>query len=262
MSLARIGRKMRRILGGALGAMIVAGTLAAAEGTAAAPVLVSKAGGAGAKWTDLAALRKAAGAGEPEAVMELGLMHEFGREVAEDAAKARALYAQAAAGGVVEADFRLGRLLSEGLGGPADLGRAYAHYHKAARAGHALAQYNVGAMLASARGVRRDYVEGLAWIILASRHEEVDRTGERKLRERLARRPRDIAAAEVRAIALAQELAAAKEKTARVASEAPARPGVDVPAAVPAAPMQSWVPPPLVAPRPTLSLPGAPPKDG
>jgi TPR repeat protein len=214
-------------------------------------------GGGGTKWADLAAVLKAAEAGEPEAVMELGLMHEFGREVPEDAVKARTLYVQAAAAGVVEADFRLGRLLSEGLGGPADLRAAFDRYLKAARAGHALAQYNVGAMLASARGVRRNYVEGLAWIILATRDKEVDPTGERKLRERLARRPQDIAAAEVRALALEQEMAKARDRkdTVDVRIEAPARPELAVPKPVPAMPLKPMIQP-LAPPPPMLPPPG------
>ncbi len=251
-------KELRSLLRLSLGVALVAGVCTAAGEKAAAPVLVSQTGGGGAKWADLAALSKAADAGEPEAVMELGLMYEFGREVPEDAFKARALYVQAASAGVVEAEFRLGRLLSEGLGGPVDLRGAFDRYLKAARAGHALAQYNVGAMLASARGVRRDYVEGLAWIILATRDKEVDPTGERRLRERLAGRPRDLAAAEMRALALEQEMARAPDKDARVdvRIEGPARPEIAVPKPVPAMPMKPLIQPLAPPPPPVLPPPG------
>lgn len=218
-----------------------------------APELVSKTGGAGATWESPEAVRKAAESGDLEAVLELGKMYEFGRDVPEDPLKARGLYLQAAAGGKTEADFRLARLLSEGLGGPADLPGAYDRYLKAARAGLPLAQYNVGAMLASARGVRRDYVEGLAWIILATRDKEVDPAGEQRLRERLARRPQDIAAAERRAAALQQEIDEAKE-AARRNLRPTGRPAIDVPVVAPPVSIKPLAPPPPILP-PSLPPP-------
>lgn len=153
-------------------------------------------------------LRAAAEAGDPQASMELGVFLEIGHEGEADPVAARRWYRQAAAGGVPEADFRLGRLFSEGIGGPVDLRAAFDHYLRAAYAGIPLAQYNVGASLASARGVRRNYIEGLAWIILASRDPEVDPAGQARLRERLARRPQDIVAAERRAEELRAEVGA------------------------------------------------------
>jgi TPR repeat protein len=225
-----------------------------------APVRLKQVEAGASKWSSLPELQKAVDAGDPEALMELGSMHEFGREVPENPIKARALYKQAAAAGVAEAHFRLGRLMSEGLGGPVDLPGAFARYLTAARAGLPLAQYNVGAMLASARGVRRDYVEGLAWIILASRSEEVDPAGERKLRERLARRPREIAAAEVRAIALQQELDKEKENVREGRTSASGRPKVDVPVIAPPDAIKPMVPTlprpsPGMLPPQSLSLP-------
>jgi TPR repeat protein len=83
---------------------------------------------------------------------------------------------------------------------------------KEAQVGIALAQYNVGAMLASGRGTRRDYVEGLAWLIVATRDAVVDPEGERQLRGHLARRPGDITAAEKRAERLIAMLADRKAK--------------------------------------------------
>lgn len=229
------------------------------------PERVSTTGGGGTKWESLSDVQAAAAKGDAAACLELGSMYEFGREVEEDATKARALYLQAAAGGLPEADFRLGRLLSEGLGGPADLPGAYQRYLRAARAGLPLAQYNVGAMLASARGVRRNYVEGLAWIIIASRDPEVDKTGEEKLRERLARRPRDLAAAELRAVTLEEELKRAREASQNNGATNSDRPKVSVPLKTvpettrPTVPLVPGPPPGLSPPPPALLLPPAAP---
>jgi TPR repeat protein len=249
---------------GAIGWRLVCSIFLAGAAFAAdeAPVRLKQVEAGAAKWSSLAELQKAAEKGDAEALMELGAMYEFGREVPEDPAKARSLYREAAAAGVAEGHFRLGRLMSEGLGGPVDLPGAFARYLNAARAGMPLAQYNVGAMLASARGVRRNYVEGLAWIILASRSEEVDPTGERKLRERLARRPKDIAAAEVRAIALQQELDKEKERVHDGRTSASGRPRVDVPVSARPQSIKPVPPPspgtlPKMLPPPRLSLPPA-----
>ncbi len=222
------------------------------------PERVSTTGGAGSKWTSLPELQAAAAKGDAAACLELGSMYEFGRTVKEDAAKARVLYLQAAAGGLPEADFRLGRLLSEGLGGPADLPGAYQRYLRAAKAGMPLAQFNVGAMLASARGVRRNYVEGLAWIILASRDPEVDKTGEEKLRARLAGRPRDLAAAELRVVTLEEELKRAKDASQNNGATASDRPTVSVPINTLPETTRPTVPV-LPGPPPGLSPPPPPP---
>ena len=227
-----------------------------------APVLVSKTGGATSKWKTLADVQKAAELGEADAALELGSMYEFGREVPENPVRARTLYMQASAGGLAEADFRLGRLLSEGLGGPVDLPAAFERYLRAARAGLPLAQYNVGAMLASGRGVKRDYVEGLAWVILASRDSVVDPEGEKRLRARLARRPQDIAAAEARAKAIEAELKAARETpAASTAKPAAAVAPVAVPAGDalrPVAPVPILPPEGLRLPPPAPTLPPQP----
>jgi TPR repeat protein len=62
-------------------------------------------------------------------------------------------------------------------------------------------------MLVSARGVPRDFVDGLAWLILAARH-GVAPEGEQRVRAHLAGRPQDIAAAERRAQELRQQIEA------------------------------------------------------
>ena len=187
----------------------------------AAPKLISTTG-AGARWKDAAEMKRMAEAGDAEACLEMGILHENGGEQPPDYIEARIWYERAAAKGVAVADFRLGKLVSEGLGGSENQEAAFQHYLKAAQGGLALAQYNVGAMLASGRGTRRDYVEGLAWLIVATRDAAVDPEGEKQLRGHLSRRPADIAAAEKRAEQLTAMLAERKAKADAQAAQ-PAR---------------------------------------
>lgn len=179
-----------------------------AESPDAPPVLLSTTGGkAGPQWNDLAQLQKAADTGNPRACLQLGMCYETGENVNQDYVQARMLYEKAAAGGAADAIYRLGKLHQDGLGVEPDPSQAHDLYREAALAGVPLAQYNLGAMLVSARGVERDYVEGLAWLILASRnHLETD--GEQRVRAHLAGQSQIIAAAEKRAEELGKEVAA------------------------------------------------------
>ncbi len=187
----------------------------------AAPKLLSTTGGNVPRWKDDAEMKRMAEAGDAEACLEMGLLAENGGATPPDYIEARMWYERAASKGVIEAEFRLGKLVSEGLGGSENQSAAFQHYRKAAEGGMALAQYNVGAMLSSGRGVRRNYIEGLAWLIVASRDPEVDPEGERRLREHLSRRPADIAAAEKRAEEIAAQVA---ERQAKADAAKPASP--------------------------------------
>jgi hypothetical protein len=60
-------------------------------------------------------------------------------------------------------------------------------------------------MLVSARGVKRDYVEVLAWLILA-KQSGAPSDAEAQVRTRLAKRPAEIVSAEARAAELAGDL--------------------------------------------------------
>lgn len=187
----------------------------------AAPKLLSTTGGNVPRWKDDAEMKRMAEAGDAEACLEMGLLAENGGETPPDYIAARLWYERAASKGMIEAEFRLGKLVSEGLGGSENQEAALQHFMKAAEGGMPIAQYNVGAMLASGRGARRDQIEGLAWLIVASRDPEVDPEGEKRLREHLARRPADIAAAEKRAEMLTAQLA---DRRAKAESAKPAQP--------------------------------------
>jgi TPR repeat protein len=212
------------------------------------------------RWKDIAGLRRFAAQGDLLACLELGERLLTGEGLPRDEAEARVWFARAAEAGSGDALFRLGKLHHDGVGGPRDYPKALDYYARAARAGIPEAQHNVGAMLVSGRGVRRDYVEGLAWLIVATRSGAVS-DAEQRTRERLARRPADIAAAERRAAELLAALAG-PAGTAAAAPRAAVLPPPPVPAAVPP-PVAPAAPPKVKidlgakpeAPRPPLDLP-------
>ena len=214
-----------------------------------APKLLSTTGGAGRQpWKNLAELQKAAAAGNSEACLQLGFRYETGDGVDQDYARARTLYEEAAAAGVADAIYRLGKLHQDGLGVGSDPAYARDLYEVAALAGVPLAQYNLGIMLVSARGGRRDYVEGLAWLIVASRN-HIEADGEKQVRERLAKQPQVIAAAGRRAEELDRDVAARK------GSKPPwPPPGLEPPSLSPPKPAPAATKPVVSAP------PIAPPK--
>jgi uncharacterized protein len=202
----------------------------------AAPQIVST----GPKWKNLEQLRRYAAQGDPQACFELGDRLLNGDGVAIDATAAREWLDRAARGGVAEAMFRLGKLHNDGVGGPKNFELALDYYGQAALLGVPEAQHNIGAFLVSGRGVKRDYAEGLAWLIVAEKNgaasDAVART-----RAHLAKRPGDIAAAEKRAAELIGALADPQKRAA-------AAPRFTLPGARPT------VPPPIAEPK--LEVPG------
>jgi TPR repeat protein len=200
-----------------------AGKKKPADAPDALPTLVSTDGG-GPKWKNLKQLEQFAAQGDPQACFELGDRLLTGDGFPTDVERARPLFEKAAAGGVADAWFRLGKIYHEGLGVDQDYAKAFDYYVEAAKRGVPEAQHNVGAMLVSARGVKRDYVEGLAWLIVATKDGAVS-TAEAQTRERLAKRPADIATAEKRAAELLQSI---KDHTA-VDSKAAVKPKVEAP---------------------------------
>lgn len=180
------------------------------EGADSKPELVSRTGG-GTTWSSLAELQKASDSGTPEAQAAFGEMLVTGDQVPKDVTKGVELLAKAATAKQATAAFRLGKLYEDGDGVAPDAGKALEYYLQAARAGVSEAQYNLGAMYVSARdGLKRDYKEGLAWLIVATKH-GANGEGEAKVRERLKKTHRDalIAEGEQRAQEIEKEIAAA-----------------------------------------------------
>jgi hypothetical protein len=173
----------------------------------APPVRISTAG-AKPKWTNVEQLKKFAAKGDPQACLELAERLLYGDEVPKDIKQAVPLLEQAGQGGIADAWFRLGKIYHDGLLGAPDYERTLDYYARAARAGVPEAQHNIGAMLVSARGVKRDLVEGLAWLIVATKTGAVS-DAEMKVREQLGKRPADLRAAEIRAEELNGNISAA-----------------------------------------------------
>jgi hypothetical protein len=217
------------------------------------PQLVSRTGG-GPRWTSFADVKRDAEKGVPAACFELAACYESGRNVPKDIVKAIALYHQAAAGGEANGWFRLGKIYADGLGVDPDRPKALDYYRQGAQAGVVEAQYNVGAMLVSGRGVKRDWVEGLAWLIVATKH-GAPPGGEQQVRAQLAKRPDDIAAAELRAEEILNPIAPPKlaiepapVSRDKLPSAQPTPPKISIPPPPPPAPIK--VSPPLLPPLP------------
>ncbi|MGC4072409.1 MAG: tetratricopeptide repeat protein [Nibricoccus sp.] len=234
----------------------------------ATPELLSTTGGKGGdSWSTVEEMQKAADAGNPEAGYQLGEMYLNGVQVPVDAAKAVALLERAADAGHANASFRLGKLNADGEVIPKNLPQAFVRYQAAANAGVAEAQYNLGAMYASGRGVKRDQVEGLAWLIVATKS-GADADGEKQLRDYLTKQKRTtaIADAEKRAAVLLKETGEAKAAAANGAnpggpagmSTAPVatRPDGKVKLGETPAPGRIQIAPPALG---GLSMPGMPP---
>jgi len=198
-----------------------------------APILLSTAGDS---WADLGELQKDAKAGKPPALAALGEMMVNGDGVPKDVAGGIAMLERASTAGETNASFRLGKIYEEGKGVPVDASKAIEYYRRAALAGVPEAAYNLGAMYVSARGIPRDYKEGLAWIIVATKH-GADADGEKRVRDRLTNTHRGdiIPAAEVRANELEVEVTRAMHNTAvtgRPADAKPEKPRSDLPAGI------------------------------
>jgi uncharacterized protein len=101
-------------------------------------------------------------------------------------------------------------IYDDGQGVPPDRRRALDYFRAAAAAGEAEGFFNVGAAYVGAHGVKRDYTEGLAWLILAAqRGAGADTAQTVRARIQKLRHPEWITAAEARAPAIVRELAAA-----------------------------------------------------
>lgn len=223
----------------------------------APPQLISKNGGVP-KWKNTKELKTFAAKGDPRACFELGTrLLDGDDEVTADPVAARALLETAAKGGVADAHFRLGKIYHDALGVPRDYALALEHYTAAARRGVPEAQHNIGSMLVSARGVKRDFVEGLAWLILAEQSGAAS-TAPQQVRDRLAKRPADIRAAEERAKELSADLPNAIVRLGPPPPPAVTAPPTSAPPHIDAKPV---APPVLSAPKlepltpPKISLP-------
>jgi uncharacterized protein len=172
----------------------------------AAPALITTEGQAP-QWRTVEELAAAAEKGVPLACFQYAQLLEKGDQIPQNPTRAVAFYRKAAEAGQADALFRLGKIHHDGLlGMTVDYATAIEYYRRAAAAGVPEAMYNIGSMLVSARGVKRDYVAGLAWLIVAGQRGAAAEAGIHQVRQRLARQPQLIATAEQRAAVLTEAL--------------------------------------------------------
>ena len=161
----------------------------------------------GPTWKTTKQLVKAAEDGNPHACFQYAQLLEVGDQVKQDEAKAFLFYQKAALNDHAEAVFRVGKSYHEGLlGQTVNRKLAFDYYQRAAYLGSPAATYNVGAMLVSGRGMKRDYSEGLAWLMLAAER-GTDPGSVEQVKTRLKRYPGHITRAEKRIDGIKTEIA-------------------------------------------------------
>lgn len=240
-------------LGAGLG-LPVAPTHAQDEVLMAPPVFVGI-DESGPTWKTTKQLIKAAEDGNPHACFQYAQLLEVGDQVKQDESKAFIFYQKAALNDHPEAVFRVGKAYHEGLLGQTENYKlAFDYYQRAAYLGSPAATYNVGAMLVSGRGMRRDYVEGLAWLMLAAER-GTDPGSVEQVKTRLQRYPDRIERAGKRLDGIKTEIARgtnALEDEPDLAPKmaAPATPTIKPQVTAPA--MPSFAP---TAPKPSFGIP-------
>jgi TPR repeat protein/cellulose biosynthesis protein BcsQ len=104
----------------------------------------------------LTQLEKAAAAGDPNAMVQIGYLYRTGQGVRQDYAAAKRWYEKAAAAGDSNAMVNLGDLFSSGQGVTRDYVQAMNLYEKAIMAGNSQAMINLGDLYRDGRGVPVD----------------------------------------------------------------------------------------------------------
>ena len=118
--------------------------------------LTSKSGGGAPDGQTRKMFERAAQAGDPLAMNNMGMAYATGDGVPKDAAKARELFAKAADANSTEAMFNLALMTSEGDGGPKDEAAARSLFEKAAARDHVGAMERAGAYALAGRGGPKD----------------------------------------------------------------------------------------------------------
>ncbi|MCY9835233.1 tetratricopeptide repeat protein [Aeromonas media] len=99
-------------------------------------------------------------AGSSNAMFALGLMYdERGRGTEPELAQARIWYEKAVNAGHIDAMVNLGLMYQEGRGGDRSISKALAYYTKVANNGHATANFNLGLIYLNGRGVEVDHAK-------------------------------------------------------------------------------------------------------
>ena len=124
--------------------------------------------------SEQAQLRLAAGNGDLEAQVKLGMMFYQGEGVEANWDEARAWLRKASEAGHAGAQAKMGAMCFLGQGGPRDLDESLVWFRKAAEQGEPYAQGCMGVMYAVGEGVPKDLVEAYAWLLLAQAGGDAD----------------------------------------------------------------------------------------
>jgi TPR repeat protein len=111
----------------------------------------------------MAKYRKAADAGDADAMNSIGLMYDNGQGVPRDDQQAMVWYRKAAAAGNSNAALQLGFDYGTGHGVSIDYQQAMAWYRKAAAEGNTAAMRNIGILYWDGRGVPMDHNLAVYW---------------------------------------------------------------------------------------------------
>lgn len=117
-------------------------------------------------------LQAAANKGHKKAQYRLGRCYDKGNGVAEDEAKAFALYSKSAAQGYAKAQYQLGRCYKKGKGVAKDHKKAVRYFLLAARQDNADAQLALAKAYLKGKGVEADRAKAKQWVIKAIKNEE------------------------------------------------------------------------------------------
>ena len=118
--------------------------------------------------------KKAAEAGHPEAMNEIGWMYEKGEAVATDYTKALQWYTKAAEAGNAAAMSNIGWIYDKGEGVKEDNVKAVEWYRKAIDEGNTTARYNLAWMYENGEGVQLDYKKAMELYVKAAAEESGD----------------------------------------------------------------------------------------
>jgi len=108
--------------------------------------------------------QQAADQGDVLAVVQIGLMYDFGQGVLQNYTEARKWYLRAAEKGEPRAMYLMGHMYEFGEGVSIDNSIAYTWYLKSAQRGHASAQFEIGKILTRANRETETYLQGVEWL--------------------------------------------------------------------------------------------------
>lgn len=115
-----------------------------------------------------------AGAGDGQAMNNLGVLYDLGQGVEPDTGRALHWYAQSAGRGYPAGMSNYGRMLEQGRGIAANPQEAARWFDLAAREGLPEAQYNLGMLYELGRGVSKDAQAAAAWYSRAAMQNQTD----------------------------------------------------------------------------------------